>query len=138
MTENPARHAADRRDAGELAMQIARHVRVLARSEVELVTGDARRRLRDLGSGAAFLLLALLMATLGVMCALAAALIAMTDAIGRPWFAAIIGTAALFLTALVVVLPGWRGVMERRPMLISVRRSVHADVEAIRKAAHRS
>jgi uncharacterized membrane protein YqjE len=122
---------------GELTSQLSQQVSRLVRDEMALAQVEAKQRAKRLGAGVGMFGVAGGLAFFGSCCLVVALVIGLSNVM-RPWLAAIVAAGALFFTALIVVLPGWRGVMERRPDVPhDTVESVKADVAAVKEAIKR-
>jgi uncharacterized membrane protein YqjE len=131
----PAASAADK-SVGQLTAQLGEQVSRLVRDELALAQTEAKQRAKRVGLGLGTFGFAGLLAFFGACCLVAAAVLGLSNVL-RPWFAALIVAGALLFLALLVVLPGWKGITERRPAVPqdSVE-SVRADLAAVRQAMH--
>jgi membrane protein len=116
----------------ELAVRLGQAVVRLARAEAYLAALEGKQRARQVAAGAGMFGAAGLAAFFGFACLVEAFILGLSNVI-QPWFAALIAAAALFLLALFIVLPGWRGVTQSRPVTTDVRDSVKQDVELARR-----
>ena len=123
--------------AGELAAQLGEQISRLIRDEQALAQVEAKQRARRIGIGVGMFGAGGVLAFFGACCVVAALVIGLSNVM-RPWLAALVAGAALFVVACLTVLPGWKGVMERRPDVPhdSIA-SVKADVAAVKEAMHR-
>jgi len=70
-------------------------------------------------------------------CLVAALVIGLSNVM-RPWLAAIVAAGGLLVLAGLIVMPGWKGMMERRPPVPQdTVQSVKADVAAVKEGMHR-
>jgi hypothetical protein len=131
--ESPARSES----LGALTAQLSELVSRLVRDEMALAQVEAKQRAKRIGFGVGAFGAAGILAFFGACCGVAAAVIGLSNVL-RPWFAAIVVGAVLFLVAGLVVLPGWKGITQRRPDVPheSVE-SLKADVAAVKQAVRR-
>lgn len=123
--------------AGELAAQLGEQISRLIRDELALAQVEAKQRAKRIGIGVGMFGAGGMLAFFGACCAVAALVIGLSNVM-RPWLAALVAGAALFVVAGLTVLPGWKGVMERRPDVPNDSiASVKADVAAVKEAMHR-
>ena len=123
--------------AGELAAQLGEQISRLIRDELALAQVEAKQRAKRIGIGVGMFGAGGMLAFFGACCAVAALVIGLSNVM-RPWLAALVAGAALFVVAGLTVLPGWKGVMERRPDVPKDSiASVKADVAAVKEAMHR-
>jgi len=141
-TQTNGRHAspdgsADSASFGDLASQLSTQVSRLVRDEMALAQVEAKQRAKRVGFGLGLFGFAGLLSFFGACCAVAAAVLGLSNVV-RPWLAAVIVAAVLLFIALLVVLPGWKGVTEPKPDVPhdSVE-SVKADVAAVKDAMKR-
>jgi hypothetical protein len=121
---------------GQLAAHIGELVSRLVRDELTLAQIEAKQRVKRIGVGITAFGFAGGAAFFGSCCLIAAAVLGFSNVL-QPWLAAIIVAAALFLLGGFVVMPGWKGMMERRPPIPDdTIESVKADVAAVREALH--
>jgi hypothetical protein len=122
-----------------LIRQMTNGVERIARDQVRLATMTAKERAGRATRGGLLMGAAGILAVLGTGCLAVAALLGLGAVLDRPWFAGVIVAAVLLVTALLVIAPGWRGlVVERvRAVPISTAQSVRQDVEAVRRALRR-
>lgn len=119
-----------------LLRQVRTGVERIARDEVRLALLTAKEQGIRPARGGLLLGAAAIAAALGTACLVAAALIGLSAALDRPWFAGIIIAALLLGAALLVVVPGRRGLIVEpmRDVPINTAASVRADVQAVRRA----
>lgn len=123
--------------AGELAAQLGEQISRLIRDELALAQVEAKQRAKRIGVGVGMFGAGGVLAFFGACCFVAALVIGLSNVM-RPWLAALVAGAALFLIAGLTVLPGWKGVTERRPAVPNDSiASVKADVAAVKEALHR-
>lgn len=123
--------------AGELAAQLGEQISRLIRDELALAQVEAKQRAKRIGIGVGMFGAGGMLAFFGACCAVAALVIGLSNVM-RPWLAALVAAAAFFVVAGLTVLPGWKGVMERRPDVPNDSiASVKADVAAVKEAMHR-
>ena len=123
--------------AGELAAQLGEQISRLIRDELALAQVEAKQRAKRIGVGVGMFGAGGLLAFFGAACVVAAVVIGLSNVM-RPWLAALVAGAGLFVIAGLTVLPGWKGVMERRPDIPNDSiASVKADVAAVKEALHR-
>jgi hypothetical protein len=116
----------------DLSFQLGLDLTRLARAEARLAVEEGKQRARRFAVGAGTFGAAGLLAFMGACCLIEALVLGLANVL-RPWFAALIGAAVLFGMALFVVLPGWKGIRDRRPIRTDFAGSLRADVEAIRR-----
>jgi uncharacterized membrane protein YqjE len=132
-----APESASEHTVGDLAAQLSEQVARLVRGELALAGVELKQRAKRAGVGFGMLGASAVAAFFGGACLIAAAVIGLSNVL-RPWFAAIVVGVALFLLAGLVVLPGWKGVTERRPPVPNDSLdSVKADLAAVRDAVQR-
>ena len=123
--------------AGELAAQLGAQISRLIRDELALAQVEAKQRAKRFGAGLGMFGAGGLFAFFGAACVVAALVIGLSNVM-RPWLAALVAGVALFFVAGLTVLPGWKGVKERRPDIPNDSiASVKADVAAVKEALHR-
>jgi uncharacterized membrane protein YqjE len=122
-----------------LTRQMMAGVERLVRDEVRLALLTAKEQGARAARGGVLVGAAAVAAAFGTACLAIAALIALSTALDRPWFAGIIVAVVLLSTALLVIAPGFRGlVIERmREVPINTADSVRRDIEAVRHAVPR-
>jgi hypothetical protein len=121
---------------GKLAVHIGELVSRLVRDEITLAEVEAKQRAKRIGVGLGAFGFAGGVAFFGGCCFVAAAVLGFANVM-RPWLAAIVVGAILIGTAGLVALPGWKGMMARRPPVPGdTIDSVKADVAAVREAMH--
>ncbi len=133
--EATGRHRAGLTDptVRDLSLQLGIDVSRLMRAEAQLALLEGKQRARRAAIGAGMFGASGLAAFLGACCVVEAFILALSN-VTRPWFAALIAAAVLFVLAGLIVLPGWKGVRERRPITTDLTTNIKADVEAVRKA----
>jgi len=123
--------------AGELAARLGEQISRLIRDELALAQVEAKQRAKRIGIGVGMFGFGGILAFFGACCLVAALVIGLSNVM-RPWLAALVAGAALFVIAGLTVLPGWKGVTERRPDIPNDSiASVKADVAAVKEAMHR-
>jgi hypothetical protein len=122
---------------GELAGQLAEQVTRLVHAEVALARLEAKRRVKRIALAAGMFGTGGLLSFFGACCGVVAAIIGLANVV-QPWLSAIIVGAALMFLAVLVVLPGWKGLNDRRGAIpAETMTSLKADVAAAREALHR-
>lgn len=130
-------HERTESSTGELAAQLGEQISRLIRDELALAQVEAKQRAKRIGAGVGMFGAGGLFAFFGAACLVAALVIGLNNVM-RPWLAALVAGAALFVIAGLTVLPGWKGVKERRPDIPNDSiASVKADVAAVKEALHR-
>lgn len=119
---------------GELTARLGEQLSRLIRDELALAQTEATQRAKRVGIGLGMFGAGGMFAFFGACCTVAATVIGLSNVL-RPWFAALVVAAALFFVALLTVLPGWKGVTERRPPIPRrTAESLKADVDAVKHA----
>lgn len=98
---------------GELAGQLAEQVSRLVHAEIALAQLEAKRRAKRIALAAGMFGTGGLFLFFGACCGVVAAIIGLANVM-QTWLSAIIIGAASVLLAMMVVLPGWKGLNERR------------------------
>lgn len=131
-----ARAGADK-SVGQLTAQLGEQVSRLVRDELALAQTEAKQRVKRIGLGVSAFGLAGGLAFFAGCCLVAALVVGLSNVM-RPWLAAIVAAGGLLVLAAMIVLPGWKGMMDRRPPVPqdSVD-SVKADVAAVKEGLHR-
>jgi hypothetical protein len=132
------RHAATgEASVSVLAAQLGEQLSRLVHDELALAQEEAKQRAKRIGLGVGMFGAGGLFAFFGACCGVVAAIIGFSNVL-QPWLAAIIVGALLFVLAGLTVLPGWKGVKERRPPVVNdTAENVKADVAVIKQAMHR-
>jgi hypothetical protein len=120
----------------DLAVQLGLDVARLARAEARLALLEGKQRARRVAVGVGMFGGAGMVAFLGACCLVEAFVLGLCNVM-RPWFAALVTAGLLFLIALFIVLPGWKGVKGRRPITTDLLGNLKDDVEAVRQALPR-
>jgi hypothetical protein len=122
---------------GELAGRLAEQVTRLVRAEVALAQVEAKRRAKRIALAGGMFGTGGLLLFFGGCCGVAAAILGLANVV-QPWLSAIIVGAALIFLAVLVVLPGWKGLNERRgPIPAETLENLKADVAAAKEALRR-
>jgi len=122
---------------GQLVKQLSEEMSQLVRAEVRLATLEMTGKAKTAARGAGLFGGGGVMAFYGTGCLLAAAIIALAGVL-RPWLAALIIGAALFVAAGIAALAGKSQLKKATPPVPSrASESVKADVEQIKESAHR-
>ena len=120
---------------GELLSQLSAQTSRLVRDELRLAQKEFQESAKNAGIGAGLFSLAGLLALLGFMTLIAAAVAAL--ALVLPvWAAAVIVAAVLFVVAGVAALVGRREAGEVTPAAPKTVETVKADIEEVREARH--
>lgn len=120
---------------GELLSQLSAQTSRLVRDELRLAQKEFQESAKHAGIGAGLFSLAGLLALLGFMTLIAAAVAAL--ALVLPvWAAAVIVAAVLFVVAGVAALVGRREAGEVTPAAPKTVETVKADIEEVREARH--
>lgn len=122
--------------AAELAGRLGIGLSNLLRDEARLAVLEFKAAARHMALGTSMFSVVAIAGFLGICCFATASILALAIVV-QPWFAALITAAALLLTAVFVVLPGWKGVLDRRPVTTDVRDSIRADIAALRSGVRR-
>jgi hypothetical protein len=132
-------HTANLDDAsfGELAARLSENVSRLVHDELALAQAEAKQKAKRLGLGVGLFGAGGFIAVLGVMCAVAAAVLGLATAISG-WLAALLVAVALFAIAGLLALTGGRDVRRGSPPIPQQAvESTKADVAAVREAISR-
>jgi membrane protein len=122
---------------GELAGYLAEQVTRLVRAEVALAQLEAKRRAKRLALAAGMFGTGGLFLFFGACCGVAAAIIGLANVV-QPWLSAVIIGAASMIFAILVVLPGWKGLNERRGAIPpETVENLKADLAAAKNALRR-
>jgi putative superfamily III holin-X len=125
------------KSVGELTAQLGEQVSRLVRDELALAQTEAKQRAKRIGVGLSAFGVAGGLAFFAGCCLVAALVIGLSNVM-RPWLAAIVAAGGLLLLAVFIVMPGWKGMMERRPPVPQdTVESVKADVAAVKEGIHR-
>lgn len=108
----------------------------LVRNELALAKIGFRRRIKHLVAGVAMLGTGGLLAFFGLGCLVAAAIQGL-NLVVQDWWACWIVAGGMLVTALLVVLPGWRGVRGRHPVRAHTLQSIKQDIATLRNALRR-
>jgi len=134
---NPPDGGAHEVPTGQLVKQLSEEVSRLVRDEVRLATLEMTGKAKTAARGAGLFGGSGVLAFYGTGCLLAAAIIALAGVV-RPWLAALIIGAALFVTAGIAAMAGKGQLKKSTPPIPSqATESVKADVEQIKESAHR-
>ena len=125
------------KSVGQLTAQLGEQVSRLVRDELALAQTEAKQRAKRIGLGMSAFGVAGGLAFFAGSCLVAALVIGLSNVM-RPWLAAVVAAAGLLVLAGLIVMPGWKGMMNRRPPVPqdSVD-SVKADVAAVKEGIHR-
>jgi uncharacterized membrane protein YqjE len=130
------RSAAQSASTGELISQLSQQVSTLVRDEVKLAQLELSRKAKLIGLGAGLLGGAAMIAWLGVAAMVAAAILALANAVA-PWLAAVIVGLALLVVAAIVAVVGKREVSAGIPPVPDQAiQGVRRDVETVKESAH--
>lgn len=120
----------------DLVHRLSEQTAHLVRAEAALARLEATQRAKVIGVGIGTFGAGGLVAFFGMAAGVTAAILGLSNVM-RPWLAAIVVAAACFVTALLIVAPGWKGIRDRRGVPEDVVKSVKSDLAAVREAAHR-
>lgn len=132
-------HSADLDDAsiGQLAAQLSEQVSRLVHDELKLAQLEAKQKAKRLGLGIGMFGGSGVIGFFGAGCAVAAAVLGLTNVVAA-WLAALIVAAALFVMAAVLALAGKSGVQHATPPIpTDAIESTKDDVAAVREAVRR-
>ena len=133
----PAAAAGADKTVGQLTAQLGEQVSRLVRDELALAQTEAKQRAKRIGVGLSAFGVAGGLAFFAGCCLVAALVIGLSNVM-RPWLAAIVAAGGLLVLAVFIVLPGWKGMMARRPPVPQdTVESVKADVAAVKEGVHR-
>jgi hypothetical protein len=122
---------------GELAGRLTEQVTRLVRAEVALAQFEAKQRAKRVALAAGMFGTGGLLLFFAACCGVVAAIIGLANVV-QPWLSAIIIGAALIFLAVLVVLPGWKGLNERRGAIpAETLQNLKADVAAAKGALRR-
>jgi hypothetical protein len=122
---------------GELTARMSEQVSRLVRDELALAQLEAKHKAKALGLGVGMFGASGVVAFFGAGCGVAAAVLGLANVL-RPWLAAVIVAAALFVVAGVLALAGRAGVKRGgAPIPTEAVESAKADVAVVRQAVRR-
>jgi hypothetical protein len=122
---------------GELTARMSEQVSRLVRDELALAQLEAKHKAKALGLGVGMFGASGVLAFFGAGCGVAAAVLGLANVL-RPWLAAVIVAAALFVVAGVLALAGRAGVKRGgAPIPTEAVESAKADVAVVRQAVRR-
>jgi hypothetical protein len=132
-----AQPAAADLSVGQLTAQLGEQVSRLVRDELALAQTEAKQRVKRIGVGVTAFGAAGMLAFFAACCGVAALVVGLSNVM-RPWLAALVVAGGLLALAGLIVLPGWKAMMDRRPAVPQdTVESVKADVAAVKEGLHR-
>jgi uncharacterized membrane protein YqjE len=122
---------------GQLAARLSEQISRLVHDEMALAQLEAKEKTKRLGLGIGLFGVSGLVAVLGVLCAVAAAVLGLATAIDG-WLAALVVAAALFVIAGMLALTGRKDLRRGTPPVPTAAvASAKADLAALREAVQR-